>query len=127
MAVYDVGAPAVRRCHDETRGRTRQRRETPMVVAPVPSFWVEIRAAWPIIEMRRVESDDLELVFAPRRDHAGRCAKEVEGADNALLAQLRRYGGVVGQHHPHMTAESLQGARQCPDDIGKAAGLDQRE
>ena len=127
VAMDDVGHEGIDRALADIGRRTAKCCEALPVVRPVGAVGSEIGAAGPIEQLWRVEDDEVQPSGGPG-DKPGLGAEQalvaLEDLGRAECAENVR---VARQHHPHLDIVGGERLGQGARDIGKAAGLDQRE
>jgi hypothetical protein len=126
VTMHDVRIPAVRSLFNEARRSHGQGGEAQVIVAPVAAVRPEIRVPGPVVEMRRIEGENIEPVLRDGREDTGRPAEQVVvDGDDLCVAQGLRHGGIERQHDSDAASRGGKAQGQGADDVGKAARLDE--
>ena len=127
VCVDDVGGEGGDLAGADIGGGAPERGKTLPVVGPVVAVRAEIGIARPVEEVRRIHHDEAEA--GRLAGDQPRLAPEEPGvAMHGLRLLERRHDRGIARHHDaHVDVVRLQRRGKRADDIGEAAGLDQRK
>ncbi len=127
MRVNDLGPERVDRAEADVRADPRKRREPLRIVGPVESVRPEIRIAGPVVEMRRVDREQVETGSVAGQDPRRAAEQIVVDMRRLRVGQLGQYRRVGRDESANLDAFAGESGGQGADDIGKPPGFDERE
>ena len=127
VRVNDLRPVVVDRAEADVRADPRKRREPAGVVGPVQSVGTKVGIARPVVEMRRVDGEQVEAGRVTGKD-SRRAAEQIGVIVRRLsVGELGHHRRVGGNDGPDLNPFAGERRGQRADDVGEPASLDERE
>lgn len=126
MRMNQIGLPILYGAIRDFRGRPAQRGKAFRVIHPIHTGLVQIRACGPVIQMRRIEDQQIQPCDGGGQQVSRPAETIVEPGDGSGILHHPHDHRISRQQGPHGDAKWRQRAGQRPGHIGQAARLDQR-
>ena len=127
MRLNDLGPERVDRAKTDVRADPRERREPLRIIGPVKPVGPEVRIAGPVVEMGRVDREQVETCRLAAENPRRSAEQIVVGVRRLRVGELGHHRRVAGDERSDLDVFAGERGGQCADDIGEPPGLDERE